>query len=248
MLLNADAQTSGAVITTIPASFTAEDDVKIIIDVSAVGNLAGIEPLYLWTWYPSEPSPGNGSWGSSNDTRVLTRESANKWSFTIKPTDYYGRSPAEVDQIKFLVKAKDGSGDKKTNDIVLNVDPLTFTPTMGRVFPGKIGKDEIVTLFFHQDLATDIDVQRMSPTSVELALYDQSGSVILGNIVKPITKVGDKLYSYSFVPSKLVPIPIGGDLSRIDFKFLGTILDATGLPDPNPKYTQSFTKPFIPLK
>ena len=190
LVVSANAQTSGAVITTIPAGFTAEDDVKIIIDVSAVGNLAGVEPLYIWTWYPSEPLPGNGSWTNSDPSRILTREGPNKWSITMKPTDYYSRTPAEIDQIKFLVKAKDGTGDKKTNDIALTVEPLTFTPTVNRVFPSKPGKDDIVTVYLHQDLATDIHVQRMMPTGVEIAIYDQNNSVILGNQVKPLTKIG----------------------------------------------------------
>ena len=86
--ISLNAQTSGAVITTIPANFTALDQVKIIVDVSAVGNLAGVEPLYIWTWDPGDPAPGNGSWDNSNEARRMVRESANKWSWTITPADY----------------------------------------------------------------------------------------------------------------------------------------------------------------
>jgi len=248
LALTTNAQTSGAVITTIPASFTAEDNVKIIIDVSAVGNLAGVEPLYIWTWYPSEPLPGNGSWTNSDPSRQLTREGPNKWSITFKPTDYYSRTPAEIDQIKFLVKAKDGTGDKKTNDIALTVEPLTFTPALNRIFPSKPGKDDILTVYFDQSLATDINMQRMEPTSVELAIYDQNNSVILGNQVHPLTKIGDKLYSFTFIPSQLVNVPIGGDLSKVDYKFIGTLLDVNGNPDPTPYYSPLYSKPIIPLK
>src|SRR5215212_4546615 len=108
------AQTSGAVVTTIPSSFTAEDQVKIIVDVSNVPNLKDREPLYMWTWEPGDPAPGNGGWDNSNEARKMTKEGPNKWSFTMTPTQYYGKTPAEITQISFLVKAKDGNGDRKT--------------------------------------------------------------------------------------------------------------------------------------
>src|SRR5262245_32639282 len=88
-ILPGRAQTSGAVVTTVPANFTAVDQVKIIVDVAGVGNLAGKEPMYIWTWHPNDPSPGNGDWGSSNEARKMTKEGPNKWSWTIKPSEYY---------------------------------------------------------------------------------------------------------------------------------------------------------------
>lgn len=239
------AQTSGAVITTSPASFTAEDEVKIIIDVSAVGNLAGKEPLYMWTWFPSEPPPGNGQWTSSAEERKLTKEGDNKWSVTLKPTDFYGKTPAEIPQIKFLVKAKDGSGDAKSDDIIINVEPLIFIPKVNRVFPKNVGKDDIVTIYLDQTLATSTELQRMTPSDIELSVYNVATQ--LGtNLVFPLKKQGEKLYSYSFIPARLVELSSGGNITRIDYKFKGTMLDINGTAVP--AVSEAFSTPIIPLK
>ena len=138
-------QTSGAVVTKTPSSFTAEDVVKIVVDVSNVPNLAGKEPLYIWTWNPSDAAPGNGAWDNSNEARKMVKEGPNKWSWTMTPTQYYGKTPAEITQISFLVKAKNGNGDLKTDDINLVVAPLIYVPTAFRTFPKVVGQREAIT-------------------------------------------------------------------------------------------------------
>lgn len=231
LAFSAKSQTSGAVVTTIPSSFTAEDVVKIIVDVSAVGNLAGREPLYMWTWNPGNPAPGNGDWTNSNEARKMTKEAPNKWSITFKPTDFYGKAPAEITKIEFLVKAKDATGDLKTNDIALNVDPLIYTPTVFRTFPKFIGINEIITAYLDQKLATDVITERMDPSSVEISLYN--GNTQIGTTQTVNLKAeGNKVWSYTFFPPSLFGLAPNAVADKVRFKFKGTGRDANGNPIP----------------
>lgn len=221
------AQTSGAIVTTIPSSFTAEDQVKIIVDVSNVPNLKDREPLYIWTWEPVDAPPGNGDWGNSNEARKMTKEGPNKWSWTFTPTQYYGKTPAEIPQISFLVKAKDGNGDRKTDDIHLSVAPLVFTPTAFRVFPKIVSKGDVVTMFLDQALATDLTTQRMSPMEAKISLFAEGVQVDVEKTVT-LTPQGAKLYSYSFLPTKLFTIPAGTVITKMRVVFKGKGKDANG--------------------
>jgi len=223
------AQTSGAVVTTVPANFTAVDQVKIIVDVSNVGNLVNKEPLYVWTWHPNEPAPGNGSWGSSDESRKMVKEAPNKWSWTIKPTDFYGVVPAAITQIKFLVKAKDGSGDLKTNDIELNVAPLIFVPTAFRTFPSVVGQNEIIKVYFDQNLVTnDLIGQRMNPVSADIFLYSNTNALVGIIDNRPLQSLGNKLFSFAVFPRGDFNIPAGTIINKMIVFYKGTMLDPNG--------------------
>jgi hypothetical protein len=221
------AQTSGAVITTIPSSFTAEDQVKIIVDVSNVPNLKDREPLYIWTWNPGDPAPGNGSWDNSNEGRRMTKEGPNRWSWTITPTSYYGKSPAEISQLSFLVKAKDGNGDRKTDDINLPVAPLVFIPAAFRVFPKFVSKNDVITFYLDQALATDITTQRMTPISAKVAVFAGAVQVDVEKTVT-LTPQATRLYRYSFLPTRLFNVPAATQLTRMRVIFRGKGKDANG--------------------
>lgn len=223
-----NAQTSGAVITTIPANFTALDQVKIIVDVSAVGNLAGLEPLYIWTWDPGNPAPGNGSWDNSNEARRMVKEAQNKWSWTITPADYYGVAPGSVTRLQFLVKAKDGNGDKKTNDLSLSVAPLIFTPTDFRTFPAVAGQNELLTVYFDQTLASDLTTQRMLPSQAEVRLYNTSGGQVGAVKTYNLTSLGSKLFSFVTLPKTDFAITPGTQINKMVVIYKGTMLNASG--------------------
>lgn len=222
------AQTSGAVVTTIPANFTAVDQVKIIVDVSNVGNLKNKEPMYVWTWHPNDPAPGNGDWGSSSEGRVMVKEGPNKWSWTIKPAEFYGVVPAAITQIKFLVKAKDGNGDIKSSDIELNVTPLIFIPTAFRTFPSVAGQNEIMKVYLDQTLvSTDLTTQRMTPVSADVFLYSNTNALV-GIVNKPLQSLGNKLFSFAVFPRGDFSIPAGTIINKMIVIYKGTMLDANG--------------------
>jgi hypothetical protein len=231
------AQTTGAVVTTIPANFTAVDNVKVIVDVSAVANLANKEPLYIWTWFPIEPSPGNGDWGNSNEARKMVKEGPNKWSWTMKPADYYGSTiggvftpmkPADLTVIRFLVKAKDGTGDFKTADIELKIAPLVFTPTDFRTFPSVAGKDELMRVYLDQTLVKNDDAtQRMTPVTAEVTLYNGNNQV--GTVLtKSLQANGNKLFSFYVFPRGDFNVPSGTPITKMKVVYKGTMLDTGG--------------------
>lgn len=82
--------------------------------------------LYLWAWsYDINDSniidcPTNGTWTNSSETNRLTYNSGNDtYSITFIPNTFYNRS--NIGRIGFLVKAKDGTGDKKSQDMLVEV-------------------------------------------------------------------------------------------------------------------------------
>lgn len=222
------AQTSGAVVTRIPSSFTAEDQVKIIVDVSNVPNLAGKEPLYIWTWNPGDPAPGNGNWDNSNEGRKMVKEGPNKWSWTMTPSQYYLKAPGEITQISFLVKAKNGNGDAKTDDINLPVAPLIYVPSAFRTFPKVVGQGEAITTYLDQSLATDVTTQRMTVTGATITLFSDAGTQI--DVPKNVTPtmVSAGVYTYGFFPGKLFTIPAGVTVGKMRIVYKGKIKNASG--------------------
>lgn len=224
------AQTSGAVVTTVPANFTALDQVKIIVDVSNVGNLAGKEPLYIWTWDPGDPAPGNGAWDNSNEARKMTKEGPNVWSWTITPATYYGVAPGTITQIQFLVKAKNANGDLKTDDIKLAVAPLVYTPTDFRTFPSTVSQNDLISVYLDQNLATDLTTQRMTPTNAEVKLFDASNAQVGSTKTYAVSALGNKTFRFRLFPKGEFTIPAGVKVNRITVTYTGTILNTSGAP------------------
>ncbi len=118
------AQQQNATFTITPNPFDENDE--ITITVSGVDtSIWGVNDLYLWAWYFPQGSnngsnaPTNGDWTNSNEANKFTNNGDGTYSFTFTPTTFYGVTG--IDRIGMLAKAKDGSGDKKTQDNVVNV-------------------------------------------------------------------------------------------------------------------------------
>ena len=82
--------------------------------------------LYLWSWsydvndLNQMDSPSNGSWTSSNEaSRFTYNAGTDTYTKTFTPALYFGRNG--IGRIGFLVKAKDGTGSKQSQDIVVEV-------------------------------------------------------------------------------------------------------------------------------
>lgn len=233
------------VISTQPASFTAEEKVKIIIDVTGT-SVAGIEPLYIWTWAPNEPPipGGNGQWTSSNDSLKLTKEAENVWSITMVPVNFYKTTAAKVSQISFLVKAKDGSGspEKKTGDLSVKVDPIAYKDSLIRAFPSKFTEKDIVAFYYNRALeknkpmksvgATDAgkdsiyvfaEVKVKNTAGVESNTYKYAlttpALVGTNEALKATNIAGTELYRIRFIPRKFFNIPDGETITKIKVQF-----------------------------
>ncbi len=115
-----------------PPTFN-EDD-QITITVSNVNPGAwSVSDIYLWAWSfdlndaNSIDSPTNGTWANSNEAQKLTNNGDGTYSITLTPTTFYSRTG--IGSIGFLVKAKDGTGDKKSQDHIVEVGIFQLTRT-----------------------------------------------------------------------------------------------------------------------
>ncbi|TDE01076.1 alpha-amylase family glycosyl hydrolase [Flavobacterium sandaracinum] len=112
-----------------PATFEETTSITITIDGNAINEAAwGVtgNAIYMWTWSfdindaNSIDCPTNGTWTSSNEVnRFNYNSSTNTYTKTFTPNVFYNRNG--IGRIGFLVKAKDGTGDKKSQDNFVEV-------------------------------------------------------------------------------------------------------------------------------
>ena len=109
-----------------PDPFLENQQITITVSNINSGNLAGINDIYLWTWYSkfgggstNPDSQWNGQWDNSNEIMKMTKNSDGSFSFSFTPTELFDDNGIET--IGVLAKAKDGSGDKKTSDYIFEV-------------------------------------------------------------------------------------------------------------------------------
>ena len=81
----------------LPTPTGLNDEVTLTIDVSkseenalkAILEANPELPVYIWTWSPSDPVGGNGSWDNSSDDMLLTKQSDLVYTLTFTPTQFY---------------------------------------------------------------------------------------------------------------------------------------------------------------
>ncbi len=125
---NLIAQQQNVTFTVEPVSF--DEDDEITITVSNI-NLStwGVTDVYLWAWYYNTndvfvgDSPTNGTWQNSNEAQKLTDNGDDTYSIKLTPTTFYNATG--IGRIGFLVKAKNGDGDKKSQDNLVEVGTTT---------------------------------------------------------------------------------------------------------------------------
>ncbi|HVU58590.1 MAG TPA: hypothetical protein VHD83_26190 [Puia sp.] len=222
-----------------PASFTPIDSVTLVVDVTGTP-MAGATEAYIWIF--SNISGGgkdgftNTAWNNSPPSAKMKNVGTNKWQFGFVGTTMFGQAPGELKDFGFLVKSQTGSS--QTPDYKpYKFDQIVFTPTVLRVFPSKVDLSDVVTLNFDQTLSTDINEQRMTPTTATVGIYKDSAAsdgphyVQVGSdITLPVRKTSDQHWSASFIPSSSFSMPAGVVITRFRYKFHGTVLDNTGAP------------------
>jgi hypothetical protein len=218
-------------VTLSPAAFTAKDEVTITLDISGTA-MDGANDVYIWAFSNDGVGGGkdastNGQWGASSENAKMTRTGPNIFTFKFTGTTLFGQSPAELINFGFLGKAKDGS--KQTPDFKpYKFDPLVFTASQFRIFPAKLDGTDMATVYFQQNLATDINLQRMNNIKVNLSFYNEAGDPV-GSMQGIITKKeSTALFSYSFIPERVITIPAGIKLGKFSYQFTGTVKDAGG--------------------
>ena len=96
---------------TVPAVFTADQEVTFYYDVTDVGFPAGVD-LYLWAWQPTEPDAGHG--GNSSDFAKLEYLGDNIYKMTMTPTKYFNSPVSAFENSDWpgfwqRLKTKDGA-------------------------------------------------------------------------------------------------------------------------------------------
>lgn len=227
------------VVTITPAAFTAEDEVTIRIDLTGTPVASSPQP-YIWIWcrvFDATGNPvdgpngiNNGDWGNSGEANKFTRVGAtgNVWEFKFVATTIFNRTPGQLHSFGFLAKCKDGSCQTPDQKWFV-FDPLIFTEGEFRSFPAKAAQNDVVTVYHKKALSTDVNIQRMTETSISVTLYDQNNSPIqtVNNIPVRMNAANGWAYG-SFVPESLVALPAGVTIKRIEYKFKGTMLNTSG--------------------
>lgn len=117
-----------------PCTFQESDSITLTFEGSSINESTwGISnnALYLWAWSFDtndaniQDCPTNGTWvNSSEDNRLTYNAGSDTYTITFVPSTFYSRSG--IGRIGFLIKAKDGSGDKKSQDMVTEVGESSF--------------------------------------------------------------------------------------------------------------------------
>ncbi|WP_158728456.1 MULTISPECIES: alpha-amylase family glycosyl hydrolase [unclassified Flavobacterium] len=120
-----------------PATFEEGTTVTLTVSGASINESAwGVtgNALYIWAWSFDindaniVDCPTNGAWTASNEANRFTYDSgSDTYTKTFTPNTFYNRNG--IGRIGFLVKAKDGSGDKKSQDIINEVGSFQVTLT-----------------------------------------------------------------------------------------------------------------------
>ncbi|RIA08621.1 putative secreted protein (Por secretion system target) [Flavobacteriaceae bacterium MAR_2010_72] len=120
-----------------PSVFEETDNITLTFNGSSINESTwGVtgNALYLWSWSYDlnlsnlQDCPTNGTWVNSNEANRLTYNAgSDTYTISFVPTTFYGRTG--IGRIGFLIKAKDGTGDKKSQDILVDVGAFQVSLT-----------------------------------------------------------------------------------------------------------------------
>ena len=137
MAVAAFAQKQTATYSISPSTFEDTTPITITINGTSINESTwGVtgNALYLWSWSydvndtTQMDSPSNGSWTASNEASKFTYNSAtDTYTKTFTPSVYFNRNG--IGRIGFLVKAKDGTGSKQSQDILVEVGSFQVSLT-----------------------------------------------------------------------------------------------------------------------
>jgi hypothetical protein len=193
-----------------PPVFTAEDEVTITVDVTATTLAGHTGDVWMWAWIAEgcsascdAPTNVNPAGGASSEKAKMTRVSANVYAITFVPSAFYAKPPSEIRKIGFKLKSADwGDGKQSDTDVLINVEPLVFTPKVNRIFPTKVTQDDIVTLYLDQSVATAPGL-KYAPGNFKATImaYDEDDTEI-GKIENAaMVKSGEGLHYIRIMPS-----------------------------------------------
>lgn len=127
--LSSIAQIQTATYSISPAAFEETTSITITINGNSINESTwGVtgNALYLWAWAfglddtTSKGTPLNGTWEASDEASKFTYNAgSDTYTKTFVPATYYNTT--NIGKIGFLIKAKNGTGDKKSQDMFAEV-------------------------------------------------------------------------------------------------------------------------------
>ena len=142
-------QVQNVTFTISPTTFNEND--QITITVSNVNPASwGVTDIYLWAWSfdlnnaNSMDSPTNGSWTNSNEAQKLTNNGNGTYSIILTPSSFYSRTG--IGRIGMLVKAKNGDGNKKSQDFLVDLETNQLSLTSPIVDPIIVDSGTLITI------------------------------------------------------------------------------------------------------
>jgi hypothetical protein len=171
-----------------PPSFTAEDEVTITVDVTKTTLKDYTGDVWMWAWIsdgcptgcdaPTNVDPA----GAAQNDALMTRVAPNVYSISIVPSVFYNKPPSQIKRIGFKLKTISwGDGKQSDSDVLITVEPLIFTPRINRVFPTKVTKNDFVTLYLDQSVATNLDL-KYSTDDFSISIKAYNGTTEVGSL------------------------------------------------------------------
>lgn len=192
-------------------------------------------PMYIWTWMPSDPVGGNGTWASSNEDNKMTDEGNNIWSFKMIPAEFYEITDVQKfyqDDIHLLVKLKDGgsgggtANENKSGDLVASIDPVPGCDDKLCPFPINFGQDDYFTAKYNNNIEEKASMQNLAAGDVYLfarcvaggQLYEVAAFADVANYPElEMVSEGDGIFTLTFIPEDFFPIPDGAEITSLVF-------------------------------
>jgi hypothetical protein len=199
------------------------------------------ETPYVWIFSNAGDAKTNNSWDNQTDAAKMTQVNGTIWEFKFQPDTLFQKTPGELKTWGFLVKTKNGAKQTVDFNPPYKFDPLVFTERDVRMFPSRASENDLVYLFFRNDLATQPDVQRMTPLNISITAYNEANQPIGTEIQSAVLKTNAAgVKYYAFHPKSALAIPEGQHIKYIQFFFVGSDLDVNGNPVfvPTSFYTQ----------
>ncbi|MFN0032427.1 MAG: hypothetical protein ACKVOR_09725 [Flavobacteriales bacterium] len=249
----------------LPSPTAVDDSVTIYIDINQTNG--GLKTMlinhpdeqanvHIWTWNPAD-NGGNGSWGDSNEERLMTHEGNLIYSFKIVPATFY-----VVDGPTFFSKGisclakldngnaypDDGVGEAKTEDFNIPIIPK-LCDDLYCPFP-QLGKTEdFLTITYDNNQETHPDMQAIGPDDCYLFIradYDEFnfGGVnyveavnVTSTPALKMTYIGDGFFRLTILPDDMFASLIGiNTIHHLRFYALRTGFTYPGVP-PYEEYT-----------
>lgn len=161
------AQVQNGQFTVTPQAFSVDEE--ITISVSGIdANKWGVSEVYFWAWYfhtdgqQAGDSPSNGTWNNSDERQKCKKNADGTYSVTFVPKALF--QTEDISKFGILLKAKNGSGDKKTQDHLFEVgkfqlsilkpknDPIVIDPGVSIDIEAECSLKANMALLYKDDI------------------------------------------------------------------------------------------------